>query len=325
MNEPTTTTIGSKLSYNGTIPSKQFSHDILLVGERCWVQPLASALLMVQFDRYGHPSSTFDCDFHSMSSDNIHPKVTHRHRFVSSSCSSCSLLHSQTTENDNAAIGVLRKHVPMVPPRKRYIHMIESLSIKPFWKYRMDHIVLVIPPISDRQTLMLLPSENEQGSYQHHPHYEEEIENVLNSLHDDYILFQRVTVIRVRDDFDRVGEISRNRRYMMISRKRTMEDLTQNPTLSSTASSCTKARWNSLVQFSVHGDQPSSWRTVARMLLQRTALGTRQGTCHLPMTSPFIWKPSHHPDVPVKNEKQIQKDTDLLKKRTKTALDPNLH
>jgi hypothetical protein len=306
MNESTKTeAYRSKLSYNGTIPSKQYSRDILLVGERCWVEPLASALLMVQFDRFGQPQSPFDYHFQESNHDNINQKTSAKYP-LSSSLSS-SFHHLQTTKNDDdAAIGVLRKHVPMILPRKRYIHMIESLPTKPFWKHRMDHIVLVLPPISDRQVSQLLSRKESEHNLHHHLHKYQDIDptSVLNWLHDDYIIFQRVTLIQIRDDSDRIGENSRNRTDMIHvnnsdndKKRKRMEDPNQNSTLSSSSESSASTLLESLVQFSVHWGQPSSWRTVARMVLQRTALGTRQGSCHLPYVSPLIWKPFHQRNV----------------------------
>ena len=184
-----------KLSYNSQLPSSSCNSGMLLVGPSRLTQPLASALLQVQFD----------------------PRTGHGSR--------------------DAAIEALRKHC-VNSPSKRTIHTVESLEEKS-WRFRMDHIVFLTTTA---------PGEREETFY------------LANQwLHDDYLLFQRVTIVQVHESGADVDEHMKK---------------------------CTNAKIPTL---QMQLEDPISLLTVSRMLLQRTKLGTRQGNQTIPHISPLIF------------------------------------
>jgi hypothetical protein len=180
----------AKLSYNAKLPSISCGRDLLLVGPSRLTQPLASALLQVQFDR---------------------------------------------RNGTDAAIEALRKHCFHYPP-KRTIHTVESLQDKS-WKFRLDHIFL----LTTQQQL-------------------DETKLVANQLlQDDYLLFQRVTIVQVHECG---GEVDQPRK---------------------------KSKIETIPVFHLQLENPMSQLTIARMLLQRTKLGTRKGNPTMPHISPLIF------------------------------------
>lgn len=184
----------SKLSYTAQLPSSSCNNDLLLVGPSRFTQPLASALLQVQFDRR---SGNGSCD---------------------------------------DAIEALRKHCAH-SPSKRTIHTVESLEDKS-WRFRMDHIVLVTTTA---------PGERDETFYV-----------AKQLLHDDYLLFQRVTIVQVQESGTAMDPV-------------------------------TKLNDDTVPTFHLQLDNPISLLLVSRMLLQRTMLGTRKGNQTMPHISPLIF------------------------------------
>ncbi|KAI2503927.1 hypothetical protein MHU86_10493 [Fragilaria crotonensis] len=126
-----------KLSYSATLPfcnnNSLYGRSVLLVGPNRWTQPLAAALLKVQFD--GPVQST--------AVGTGTPTTT-------------------TKTTIDPAVEALRRHVFHCPP-KRVIHTVESLE-DPRWFFRMDHIVILIAA----STNSTIPSGQSGDDASHH-------------------------------------------------------------------------------------------------------------------------------------------------------------
>ena len=214
----------TKLSYSAKLPSCNNSNlcgrEVLLVGPNRWTQPLAAALLVVQFD--GPVRSTAAAET------------------------------TTTTVTKNPAVEALRRHCFHDPP-KRVIHTVESLEDKS-WNFRMDHVVL-LNAASNNSTL---PSDQSADDVCHHP-------SINFLLREDYILFQRVTKVHVHE----IGGLWNRRTIRMQEGEE--KQVMMIPTLN------------------LYLESPSSLATVAIMILQRTKVGTREGTPVLPHVSPIIF------------------------------------
>lgn len=216
-----------KLSYSATLPScnnnNLYGRSVLLVGPNRWTQPLAAALLKVQFD--GPVQST--------------------------AVATGTPTTTPTTAID-PAVEALRRHVFHCPP-KRVIHTVESLE-DPRWSFRMDHIVI----LSAASTNSTIPSGQSGDDAYHH-------RSTNRLLHEDYTLYQRSTKVHVHE----IGGPMNRRTIRM--QERGEEETTLIQTLN------------------LYLESPSSLATVARMILQRTKVGTREGTSVLPHVSPMIF------------------------------------
>ena len=224
-----------KLSYSAKVPSNASSisnlngRAVLLVGPDCWTQPLSSALLQVQFDRHPVAEKTLTTTNHRTTNNN----------------------------NVNSAVEALRRHCCYDPP-KRLIHTVESLE-NASWNFRMDHIVLLSP--APAYATLCLPSDQPSDMFHQH-------DSIHRLLHEDYILYQRVTKVHVHE----LGRVMNTDKNWTMEQNRNMMHMM--PTV-----------------LNVYLDSPSSLATVARMIWQRTKVGTRQGTPVLPHVSPLLFGP----------------------------------
>ena len=156
-----------------------------------------------------------------------------------------------TTTTIDPAVEALRRHCFQNPP-KREIHTVESLE-NPMCFFRMDHVVLLHAASTDST----IPSGQAGDDVSHH-------RSINRLIHDDYTFFQRVTNVHVHE----IGPMNRVSYRMQQGEE---EEMIKIPTLN------------------LHLESPSSLATVARMILQRSKAGTREGTSVLPHVSPMIF------------------------------------
>jgi hypothetical protein len=141
-------------------------------------------------------------------------------------------------END-AAIEALRKHCfASLPTNKRTIHTVERLRGKE-WPFRMDHIVIVSAP-------------DDLGR--------DGVTETIRMLHDDYIIYQRVSVVQVLDYDHPQQDVSPDTSYS-----------------------------SSIATFQLFVRDTNSLLTAARILLQRTKVGIREGSPTVSHISPLLF------------------------------------
>jgi hypothetical protein len=155
-------------------------------------------------------------------------------------------------KQEDPAIEALRKHCCFnSTTRQRHVHTAETLQ-------QLDDNEAWNETRIDHIAYVISTSQQVATSKQ------EVLEEARQVLSDDYILLQRVTIVEVQEG-------SSN---------------DQRPSMMRTAATVSN---NNFPTFQLQLDSPSSHLTVARMLWQRTKLGTREGTPTLPHVNPVMF------------------------------------
>ena len=264
---PFTATDGSSCSSNNLN-----DRVVLLVGPNHWTRPLATALLQVQYDRHAMetPFTTAAAPTMTMNYNKDDPNCNHNNN-----------------DTSDPAVEALRRHCCHDPPKRR-IHTVESLSSYLLehnnmdWNFRMHHIVLLSPAstktIVPKDHIEPPPSIDKDNMIHTTATTTTCNESIDRLLHQDYTLYQRVTNVQVHDIGDPQsqshGKTTTGRKDgILVPDEETNRMSRLIPTLH------------------LYLESPTSLAIVARMLWQRTKVGTREGTPVLPHVSPLIFGP----------------------------------